>query len=514
MIGKKDLSMIGKKDLGSVLNHAVYRAQWSALGLKGDDLNRPKIAIVNSSSGISICYSRLDEVVEHVAAGVRSAGGVPLEIRTCAPSDGLFFANGKGALLAAARDAIVRDVEIMVEGAQLDGIVFLSSCDSTTPAHLAAAAKINKPALIVACGYQTGPVDAAGSGDVSSVYEAIGKIAIGTMRVEELDAMAHAAIRCPGVCPGIGTATSMHMAAEALGLALAGSTPTCGGGAALLRHAESAGARSVQLVHERVTARSILTVQAFENAIAVMAAVGGAASVLFHLGNVASAAGLVFDPLNTLKQVGAKVGLLTSVAPNGSGTAADLEHAGGARGVMRQITSVLHLDVPTVSGTTLRHVLQAAPVPDEIVIRPMTSPVDTKPGLQVLQGELAPSGGVVRPGGVKPHQRRFSGPVKHLGQAMDAFGALSRGEVKRGQVLILKNGVDDFACALAGAELIEHVAVLTNGGYSGLGRGLVVGYLDADILDKLTHEDFVQIDLDRGTINRIAPEAITRTSRV
>src|SRR4051795_5662534 len=204
---------------------AVRRAQWKALGLSDEDLLKPKIAVVNSSSELAICFSHLDGIARIVKEEVRAAGGLPFEIRTAAPSDFIIGAGSSGGYILASRDLIVNDMEIAVEGAQLDGMVCLSSCDKTPPAHLMAAGRFNIPTILVMCGYQPcGELNGVDV-DIEDVFVGGVQVAFGKLEAEQLRAMADNAIRGPGVCQGMATANSMHVAVEALGMALPGAAP-------------------------------------------------------------------------------------------------------------------------------------------------------------------------------------------------------------------------------------------------------------------------------------------------
>jgi dihydroxy-acid dehydratase len=204
---------------------AVRHAQWSAMGIAEADFEKPKIAIVNTSSGLSVCFQHLDGIARRVAAAIRAAGGLPLEIRTAAPSDFVTSAGRQGRYLMPTRDLIVNDIEVQVEGAELDGMLLLSSCDKTTPAHLMAAARLDVPSLVLACGYQLGRQCGEHHVDIEEVYKAVGTVKAGRMGLDELQGMCRSAIDGPGVCAGLATANSMHCLAEALGMTLPGNAP-------------------------------------------------------------------------------------------------------------------------------------------------------------------------------------------------------------------------------------------------------------------------------------------------
>jgi dihydroxy-acid dehydratase len=207
----------------------MRRAQWTALGLTDEDMEKPKIAIVNSSSGLASCFSHLDGIVGPLKQAITDAGGVAFEVRTAAPSDAITSAGAAGQYILPSRDLIASDIEVAVEGALLDGMVCLASCDKTTPGQLMAAGRLNIPTIVVACGYQASGIYRGESVDFEDIFRFAGHVATGAMTVSELAEMSSCAVTGPGVCAGMGTANSMHIAAEALGMALPGCAPVLAG---------------------------------------------------------------------------------------------------------------------------------------------------------------------------------------------------------------------------------------------------------------------------------------------
>ena len=238
---------------------AVRRAQWRALGLTDEEMTRPKIAIVNSSSNLAICFSHLDAIVDPLKEAIRAAGGVPFEVRTAAPSDFITSAGRDGRYILPSRDLIVNDIEVAVEGAQLDGMVCLASCDKTAPGQLMAAARLDIPTIIVGCGYQPCGRFRGEHVDIEEVFLAAGHVAAGSLSLADLTEMSENAIRGPGVCAGMGTANSMHIACEALGMALPGSTPVLANSPKMWQDVRRAGERIVGMVEEGLRPSEILT---------------------------------------------------------------------------------------------------------------------------------------------------------------------------------------------------------------------------------------------------------------
>jgi dihydroxy-acid dehydratase len=464
---------------------AVRRAQWRALGIGEDQLERPKIAVVNSSSTLSSCYTHLDELSRVVQEAIAAAGGLAFEIRTAAPSDFITSAGHDGRYLMPTRDLVVNDVEVMVEGAQLDGFVCLSSCDKTTPAHLMAAGRLDLPSLVVIGGYQMGGHCAGRFIDIDDVYESIGAYDQGRLSLEDLSLMADSAISGPGVCAGLGTANSMHIVAEALGMTMPGSAPVHAGGARMNELAAEAGRRIVGLIESGLSARQVLTPAALHNAATVAIATGCSVNVVRHLSAVAVEAGLNVDVVALFERLAPGTPLLCAVRPNGDARTEDLEAAGGALAVMRELGDRLDLDAMTVTGAPLGEVLEDAPAPVRPVIRPLGDPVAPSGGLRILRGSLAPDGAIVKMSAVGERSWTFRGPARVFGREGDAMVALAEGSIAEQQVVVLRGlGVQGgpgtmfaagFVAALVGAGLSSKVAVVTDGELSGLNRGLTVG---------------------------------------
>src|SRR5215472_2222125 len=296
---------------------AMRRAQWISLGLTDEDMAKPKIAIVNTSSDLASCFSHLDGIVGPLKDAIRAAGGIGFEIRTAAPSDAITSAGAAGQYILPSRDLIASDIEVAAEGAQLDGMVCLSSCDKTTPAHMMAAGRLNIPTIIVSCGYQPSGVYRGRPVDFEDIFLYAGHVAAGRMTVDELAEMSSCAVTGPGVCAGMGTANSMHLAAEALGMALPGTTPALARGEKMWQAVARAGRRIVELVAEDLRPRFLLTDRAFCNAVTAILAVSGSVNCLKHLQAIAVEAGCDVDVYRLFEELAPKVPLLTDVKPNG-----------------------------------------------------------------------------------------------------------------------------------------------------------------------------------------------------
>lgn len=463
---------------------AVRRAQWKALGLSDADFEKPKIAVVNTSSELSSCFSHLDGVAACVKQAVREAGGIAFEVRTAAPSDFITSAGRQGRYILPSRDLLVNDIEVQVEGAMLDGMVCLASCDKTGPGQLMAAARLDIPSLVVACGYQPHGLLGGREVDIEEVYESVGKVGAGQITLEELGAMCDVAIGGPGVCAGMGTANTMHIAAEALGLALPGSTPVQANSERMFAFARAAGRRIVEMVHEDLRPRAILTAAAFENAVMAGLALSASINLVRHLQAVAAEAQCLVDIYELYDRLGERVPLLAAIRPNGNTRIEELEAAGGTVGVMKRLAGLVHRGALTASGRTWGEEIDAAPPPGS-VIRPVDDPVSRKPSVVVMRGNLAPEGSILKLGDADSRQPIFAGHARVFHSQDEALEALQGGRLVPGTVAVLcgmgcRGGpgmalASGFVAAVDGAGLSTTVAVITDGQLSGLNRGIAIG---------------------------------------
>lgn len=513
-----------KKDLRSVFEPgstrwAVRRAQWLAMGLSEEDLLKPKIAVVNSSSKLSVCYQHLDGISQLVQEAIRDAGGVPFEIHTTAPSDFITSAGRKGRYLMPSRDLLVNDVEAQVEGAVLDGMVLLASCDKTTPGQLMAAARLDIPSIIVPCGYQLG--SACGGAhrgeatvDIEEVYKAVGSVKAGTLSLDGLQQMTCHAIRGPGVCAGLATANSMHILAEALGMALPGSAPIRANSERQQELARQAGRQILELIEADLTPRKILTPAAFRNALRVAVTTGTSVNTIRHLIATAVEAECAVDVLAELEAL-QHLPQITQIRPNGPTRIEELEQAGGCRGVMARLSEELEHEALTITGRTVGENLASAPEPDSAVIRPLAQPFRNEPGLILIRGNLAPDGAIVKLSAVPASIRRFEGPSRVFEDEDQAIDGLENGAVRPGDAVVLrmlgpKGGpgtvfAASFMAALVGAGLGETVAVITDGELSGLNSGITIGQVmpeaaEGGPLAVVRDGDVIVIDLTERTL--------------
>jgi len=502
---------------------AGRRSQWKALGLSDEDMLKPKIAIVNSSSELSSCFSHLDGVAAKMKEAIRAAGGLPFEVRTAAPSDFITNAGHRGGYILPTRDLIANDIEVAVEGAMLDGMVCLASCDKTTPGQIMAAGRLNIPSIVVLCGYQPSGTWRGEHVDIEEVFLKSSYVSTGQVTVQDLVGMSDNAVLGPGVCAGMGTANSMHITCEALGMSLPGGAPVRANSPKMMEVVRAAGERIVQMVWDDLKPRDILTREAFVNATMVVLALSASINCVKHLQAIAMEAGCDVDVYALFEQYADKVPLLAEVRPTGERLIEELEDAGGARAVMKQLEPLLQTNTRTVTGRTVAEILRDVKVADDKVIRPLDRPLSSRPSIVIVRGSLAPQGGIVRLGGSGERKMKFSGPANIYHSREEGLEALRKGEIKAGQVLILRGmGVKGgpglamssaMVFALDGAGLIDDVAMITDGQLSGLvNRGLVVGEVSPEAaeggpLALVENGDTVTIDVKKRVVDLEVPEA-------
>lgn len=509
---------------------AVRNAQWQAMGIPEGDCEKPKIAVVNSSSELAACYSHLDQVARVVKDAIRAAGGVPFEIRTAAPSDFVTGAGARGAYMLAARDLVTNDIEVAVEGAQLDGMVCLTSCDKTVPGQLMAAARLNVPTILVPCGYQASGEYKGRHVDIEEVFIHSMHAMLGSTATEDVVGMSRCAIRSPGVCSGLGTANTMHIVCEALGMALPGSAPVAALSDKMFADARAAGARIVQMVWDDLKPRDILQPGAFANAVRAVLAIGGSLNAVKHLQAVATEAENGVDVYGLFETLGPQTPVLAGVRPIGEHLIEEFEAAGGCRALMKQLLPLLDCGVPTVTGRSVAANLGDTQVGNAEVIRPIGNPVAPRPAIILLRGNLAPEGALIKPGIGERKTRQFTGPAVCFDSSDAAVAALQARSIARGSVIVMRGagacggpamggGASRVVFAIDGAGLGDHVAMLTDGHLSGLVcKGLVVAEVAPEAalggpLALVRDGDAITVDLDTRRVDLQVDAAVLEQRR-
>ena len=500
------------------------RAHYTALGIPKADWDKPKVAIVNTSSDLAACFSHLDEVAARLKHELRAAGLLPFEIRTTAPSDFVTSAGRAGRYILPSRDLIVDDIEAAVEGAKLDAMICLSSCDKTTPGHLMAAGRLDIPTIIIPCGYQHSGLAEGRAADIEEIFLHASKAAVTGEPTDDLELLAEDAILSPGVCAGLATANSMHILAEALGMAMPGSAPVRALSAPMWDTVSRSARAMADLIENDIRPRQIITEGSVRNAVRAMLAIGGSMNTIKHLQAIAIESGLDVDVWEMFRQLGRETPLLCSVRPNGPRITEEFEDAGGGATIIRELLPLLDGDQLTVTGASLAANAALAKPADGDVIRSIDDPFGTDPAISVLKGTLAPGGAVAKRPVPDPGPHTFRGPARIFGTREEAIAAISSGRLQEGDVAVIRGiGVTGapglgltsaFIFALHARGLADSVALVTDGQFSGLvNQGMTVGEVSPEAaapgspLGRVLDDDLIEIDIKRGTVDLLVDEA-------
>lgn len=469
---------------------APHRSLFYATGLTPEELERPLIGVVNSHNEIVPGHVHLDEIAGAVKAGVRMAGGTPLEFSVIGVCDGIAMGHPGMCYSLPSRELIADSVEIMVNAHRFDGLVFIPNCDKIVPGMLMAAARLNVPAIFVSGGPMMAGRHEGQQVDLKTVFEAVGGVRSGRTSERALEALE--LVACPGCgsCAGLFTANSMNCLTEALGMGLPGngSVPAVTG--ARVRLAKQAGMQVMRLLHEGVRPRDIMTEAAFANAIAVDMAIGGSTNTVLHLPAIAHDAGVPL-PLDTFDAVSERTPYLVKLSPSGPHHMQDLDEAGGVPAVMGELLrhGVLHGELLTVTGGTVAENLEDVHRLGDVIL-PADAPHRPDGGIAILRGNLAPDGAVVKAAAVLPGMMRHRGPARVFEQEEPALEAILDGRIHAGDVVVIRHegprggpGMREMlmpTSALAGMGLDDKVALLTDGRFSGATRGAAVCHVSPE----------------------------------
>ena len=493
-----------------------------AMGFTREEFDRPLIAVANCWNEILPGSYHLKEVAEAVKSGVRVAGGTPFEFNTIAVCDGIAQGHLGMKYVLPSRDIIAADVEIMVEAHQFDALVAIGTCDKIVPGMLMAVARLNIPSIVVTGGYML-PGNFKGRPSlVSDVTVAYGAYKTGKMSKEDFELLIDSCCPTPGACPGMWTANTMCVAAEALGMSPPGNSTTPAVGSRIAKLAKEAGGKVMELLEREIKPSDIMTYEAFENCVRVILAVGGSTNACLHIPAIASELGINIG-LDLFDRVSRETPCICGVNPISRFTMKNLDEAGGLPAVMKLIEGKLNVGVPTISGRTLQENLKDvkfSPSPMG-VIRPLDSPFFEEGGIAVLKGNLAPNGAIVKQAAVSPQMFKISGAARVYDSGEEAVEALLRGEIKPGTVIVIryegpKGGpgmreMYDILQMLVGMELSESVALVTDGRFSGSNKGGAIGHVSPEAIEGgplaiVRDEDVIEIDIPRRTLNLKLPD--------
>ena len=479
------------------IDRAPHRSLLKSIGYTNEEIQRPLIGIANSANTIIPGHVHLDKIVEAVKAGIYMAGGTPVEFGTIGVCDGIAMNHIGMKYSLSSRELIADSVEVMATAHAFDGLVLVPNCDKIVPGMLMAAARLDLPAIVVSGGPMLAgqrPGSAATEKiDLITVFEAVGAVHSGNMTTEQLAAIEDAACPTCGSCAGMFTANSMNCLTEAVGLGLPGNGTIPAVMSARLRLAKAAGMQILHLVQDNITPRKILTPSAFKNALAVDMALGCSTNTVLHLLALAYEAGIDFD-LNIINTVSANTPHLCSLSPGGQHHMQDLNQAGGVAAVIQELASagLINLDCITVTGKSVGKNLKSVSNLNPQIIRPFSNPYHDQGGLAVLFGNLAPDGCVVKQSAVCDEMLQHEGPARVFNSEEDATTAIMNGEIRKGEVIVIRYegpqggpGMREMltpTSAIAGMQLDAHVALLTDGRFSGGTRGASIGHISPEAM--------------------------------
>ena len=509
------------------IERAPHRALLKSCGYTQDEISRPLIGIANSANTVIPGHVHLNTLSEAVKAGIYMAGGTPVEFGVIGVCDGIAMNHEGMKYSLGSRELIADSVEIMATAHGLDAMVMIPNCDKIVPGMLMAAARIDLPTIFISGGPMLAGERKKGSGtqrlDLITVFEAVGAVKSGKMTEEELTEIENEACPTCGSCAGMFTANSMNCLTEAIGLGLPGNGTIPAVMSARTRLAKVAGMKIMELIDKDITPSKILTRKAFENALAVDMALGCSTNTVLHMAAIAGEAGIDFD-LDLINHTSKVTPHLCSMSPGGHHHIQDLNQAGGIQGVLKVLSEAgrIHTDCVTVTGRDVAENLKAAHVSDNDVIRPMDQAYHAQGGLAVLFGNLAPDGCVVKQSAVRDEMLRHEGPARVFDSEESASGAIMDGKINKGDVIVVRYegpkggpGMREMltpTSTIAGMGLDAHVALITDGRFSGGTRGAAIGHVSPEAMEGgpigLVHEgDTIAIDIPAKTITLNVDEA-------
>jgi len=518
------------RDVTDGLERAAARGMLRAVGMQDEDFAKPQIGVASSWNEITPCNLSLDRLAKAVKNGVHAAGGYPLEFGTISVSDGISMGHEGMHFSLVSREVIADSVETVMMAERLDGSVLLAGCDKSLPGMMMAAARLDLASVFLYAGsIMPGQVDGR---DVTIIdaFEAVGACLAGKISRDEVDRIERAICPGEGACGGMYTANTMASVAEAIGMSLPGSAAPPAVDRRRDGFAHRSGEAVVGLLREGITARQIMTKPAFENAIAVVMALGGSTNAVLHLLAIAREAEVDLT-LDDFTRIGRRVPHLGDLKPFGRYVMNDVDKIGGIPVVMKLLldAGLMHGDTLTVTGRTMAENLEALnpPAVDDDIIRTLQRPIHATGGLTILQGSLAPEGAVVKSAGFDDEV--FEGPARVFDGEQAAMAALAEGRIQHGDVVVIRNegpkggpGMREMLAitgAIKGAGLGKDVLLITDGRFSGGTTGLCVGHIAPEAVDAgpiafLRDGDRIRLDVAGGRLDVDLDDAELAARRV
>jgi dihydroxy-acid dehydratase len=516
------------RDVTDGMERAAARGMLRAVGMTDDDWDKPQIGIASSWNEITPCNLSLDRLAQASKEGVHAGGGFPMQFGTISVSDGISMGHEGMHFSLVSREIIADSVEAVMMAERLDGSVLLAGCDKSLPGMLMAAARLDLASVFLYAGSIMPGIAKLSDGSEKQVtiidaFEAVGACARGLIPREDVDAIERAICPGEGACGGMYTANTMAAVAEAIGMSLPGSASPPSADRRRDGFARKSGQAVVELLRQGITARQIMTKEAFENAIAVVMAFGGSTNAVLHLMAIAHEAEVDLT-LDDFRRIGAQVPHLADVKPFGRFVMTDVDRVGGVPVVMRALldAGLLHGDCLTVTGKTLAENLEAVAPPDVDgkVLRALSEPIHRTGGITVLHGSLAPGGAVVKSAGFDDDV--VEGTARVFDREQGAMDALEKGEIVAGDVVVIRYegpkggpGMREMLAitgAIKGAGLGKDVLLVTDGRFSGGTTGLCVGHVAPEAVDGgpiafVRDGDRIRLDVTHQTLDLLVDEA-------
>ena len=512
-----------KKGFERVPNRSLFKA----LGLTDEEIDRPMIGVVCAKSEIVPGHMWLDKIADAVKRGILMAGGTPIEIPAIGVCDGIAMGHVGMKYSLVTRELIADSVECMALAHALDGLVLIPNCDKIVPGMLMGACRINLPTVVCSGGPMLAGRMNGHKTSLSSTFEAVGKFNSGKIDEKELKEWENNS--CPGCgsCSGMYTANSMNCMCEVLGIALPGNGTIPAVYAARIRNAKYSGMAIMDMVKKDIKIRDILTEKAFRNALTMDMALGCSTNTMLHLPAIAHEAGVHID-LDIANEISSHTPNLCHLAPAGPTYMEDLNEAGGVPAVMKELSKInaLELDLPTVTGKTIRENIEFAFNKNPEIIRTIDNPYSKIGGIAVLKGNLALNGCVVKRGAVAPEMLKHTGPAKCYNSEEEAIAAIDGGKIKKGDVVVIRYegpkggpGMREMLAPtsrIAGMGLDKDCALITDGRFSGATRGASIGHVSPEaaeggLIGLVKDGDLIEIDIIGCTINlKVSEEEIAK----
>ena len=499
------------------MQQAPHRSLFNALGLTEEEMNRPLVGIVSSYNEIVPGHMNLDKIVQAVKMGVAMAGGTPIMFPAIAVCDGIAMGHTGMKYSLVTRDLIADSTEAMAMAHQFDALVMVPNCDKNVPGLLMAAARVNVPTVFVSGGPMLAGHVKGQKRSLSSMFEAVGSYAAGTMTEE--DVKEFEAKVCPtcGSCSGMYTANSMNCLTEVLGMGLQGNGTIPAVYSERIKLAKKAGMQVMEMLRRDIRPRDIMTKEAFLNALTVDMALGCSTNSMLHLPAIAHEAGVELD-MELANEISAKTPNLCHLAPAGPTYIEDLNEAGGVYAVMNELNKkhLLNLDCMTVTGKTVGENIEKCYNKNPEVIRPVENPYSQTGGLAILKGNLAPDTGVVKRSAVAPEMLVHAGPARVFDCEEDAIAAIKGGKIVAGDVVVIRYegpkggpGMREMlnpTSAIAGMGLGSSVALITDGRFSGASRGASIGHVSPEAavggpIALVEEGDIIKINIPENSLN-------------